>query len=67
MDMRDCIVSQDANALPYIHVGGNTRPYNEANVGRPGVTHKVTPGFFVPISNDLHTDGLVAETVIAPA
>ena len=36
---------------------------NEANVGEPGVTRKVTLGFFVPISNVLHTDGLVAETV----
>ena len=36
---------------------------NEANVGEPGVTPKVTPGFFVTISNVLHADGLVAETV----
>ena len=36
---------------------------NEANVGEPGVTPKVTPGFFVPISNVLHADGLEAETV----
>ena len=36
---------------------------NEANVGEPGVTPKVTPGFFVTISNVEHTDGRVAETV----
>ncbi len=35
---------------------------NEANVGEPVLPQSDT-GFFVPISNVLHTDGLVAETV----
>ena len=35
---------------------------NEATLANP-VLPQVTPGFFVPISNVLHTDGLVAETV----